>query len=110
MRRLTYVAMSYRDFEIVQRLAERIREVSPSANVVVRHDVRHGDLDRSTLAGAVYRPSAARLLWGHWSMVEAQVAEMRWVRERLDPDWLVFISGQDFPVGQLAVLGGGTRR
>jgi hypothetical protein len=95
---VTYVVMSYQFPEIVERAARRIRDLSPSGRVVVRHDSRHSDLDPARLGGAVYRPRTTRVLWGHWSLVEAQLTEMRWIREHLDPDWVVFVSGQDFPI------------
>jgi hypothetical protein len=98
---VTYIAMTYRNPELVSALAQRVAELSPAANLVIRHDARHGDLDPATLGSATYRPTTTTLLWGHWSMVEAQLTELRWAREHQSPDWFVFVSGQDYPVGDL---------
>lgn len=103
MPRFAYVVLSYRDPVLVSRLVAALRAASPTADIVVRHDIRREPLpDLPTDPRVHARPSDKQLHWGHWSIVEAMLAELRWVRTTLDVTHVAFISGQDYPTGSLA--------
>lgn len=98
-----YVVMSYRDPELVLRLVGALLASSPRAHVVLRHDDRRCPLPSGLpVSGRLHpRPSSAQLEWGAWSMVEAMLVELRWVRDNLDASHVAFISGQDYPARDL---------
>ena len=100
--RVAYVVMSYTEPQTLQRLIRALRSASPAAEIVVRHDARRVPLPEMPADGHLHaRPSTAPLEWGHWSMVEAMLIELRWVRQNLSVTHVAFISGQDYPAGAL---------
>jgi len=111
--RFCYLVFCHRQPELVARIARAIRTSSPGAEVVLRHD-RAGDLDFGTLPPRTHElVSQIAITWGSWAMVAAQLEALTWVREHLDPDWVVLVSGQDHPLVDLAgwerqVVAGGT--
>lgn len=97
-----YVVMSYHSPALVGRVAHRLRALSPEAEIVLRHDERRCSLPDELPAGVHRRPSSVPIGWGHWSMVEAMLEELRWVRQNTKATHVVLISGQDYPVRPLA--------
>ena len=97
-----YVVMSYDKPRLISRLAHRIRESSPEAEIVLRHDCRRCPLPEDLPTGIHRRPSCFPIEWGHWSMVQAMLTELAWVRQNTSASNVVFISGQEYPVRPLA--------
>lgn len=101
--RVCYVVMCHSRPDAVLRLVRRIRELSPTADVLVRFDV--DDLitdEQAAAAGASLLRSQIPVSWGAWSMVEAELEAFRVATERFDPDHVVLVSGTDYPVRDLA--------
>ena len=102
MTHFAYIVMSYKDPLMIRRMVGALRQASPNAEIVLRHDVRHLPLpDLTGVAQVWVRPAITAIEWGHWSMVEAMLTELRWVRETLNVSNIVFISGQDYPTKSL---------
>ena len=103
-----YVLLCHVDAEAVLATARRVRELSPSAHVLLRHAQGPGFLDASAAraAGAEVLISRVRPHWGHWSLVAAQLEALAEARRRWDPDWTVVVSGQDHPVRDLSAWEG----
>lgn len=101
--RFCYLVMCHTDRESVLRLVARLRELSPEALVVLRHDRGPGFLDDVDVAawGAHVLHSGIRVAWGGWSMTEATLEALRRVAQEWAPSWTVLISGQDYPVRDL---------
>jgi hypothetical protein len=92
---VAYLILSYTHPALVERLVGTLRAGSPGAVIAVHHDDRRcalGEVD----ALRIEPPS--RIEWGHGSQLAAVLRCLRWVRERADFDWLVLLSGQDYPV------------
>jgi hypothetical protein len=87
---VAYLILSYTEPAVVQRLVARLH----GGVVAVHHD------DRATSLGEVdaLRIPPVPIEWGHGSQLAAVLRALRWVRERADFDWLVLLSGQDYPV------------
>jgi hypothetical protein len=98
-----YVVMSHRDPDLVGRLIERLRESSPEAIIVLRHD-RSICPPPSPLPDGVHLGDDSPLLWGHWSLPAAIMRELAWVVDNTEATHAVVISGQDYPVRPLAGL------
>ena len=90
--RVAYLILSYTG--PVERLVATLRAGSPDALIAVHHD------DRRTTLGAVdaLRIDPRPVEWGHGSQLAAVLRCLRWVRERAAFDWLVLLSGQDYPL------------
>jgi hypothetical protein len=90
---VAYLVLSYTHPELVRRLVARLR----GGVVAVHHD------DRRCALGAVdaLRIPATPIEWGHGSQLAAILRCLRVLREH-EWDWLVLLSGQDYPVRPVA--------
>ncbi len=95
-----YVVISHHKPELVSRLLHRLRELSPEAQLVLRHD-RQITPPPSDLPTGVHLGGDSPLVWGEWSIVEATLRELAWVVTHTDATHAVVISGQDYPVRPL---------
>jgi hypothetical protein len=92
---VAYLILSYTHPELVRRLVARLQ----GAVVAVHHDERGcrlGEVD-------ALRVPSAPIEWGHGSQLAGVLRCLRWMRDR-EWDWLVLLSGQDYPVRPLPVI------
>jgi hypothetical protein len=92
---IAYLVMSYTRPELVHRLLARLR----GGVVAVHHDPRFcalGDID-----ALLVPPQPVE--WGHGSQLAAILRSLRVLTEH-DWDWLVLLSGQDYPVRPVATI------
>ena len=70
------------------------------------HDETQGAVDPSSLSSAAelhYRPVRTAVRRGYLSMLDPYLAGLEWLRAaRVDYDWVVYLSGQDYPAIPLA--------
>jgi len=97
--RIVYLVVSHRNPPQVLRLVGALRE-GHAAEVVVRHDRRRSPLDAPALerAGGRLLEDGIDVEWGHESHLRMLLGAMALIRRELDPDWLVVLSGQDYPL------------
>jgi hypothetical protein len=100
---VAYLVVSHRNPEQVLRLVAALRE-GPSSEVVVRHDDRRSHLPQAEVEdlGAHLLDDGIEVDWGSFSYLRMLLAALEWMLERLDPDWLLVLSGQDYPIRPLA--------
>lgn len=97
---MVYLVLSHSRIPQLLRLICTLRSGSPQATVVVHHDGRVEPLDTALAleAGADHVIGAPEpVWWGDLSMVEALLRSLRWIDENVDYDWVVQLSGQDYP-------------
>jgi len=99
--RIGYLVVSHRDPGQVRRLVRVLNE-TPGAEVLVRHDQRRSPLPRDEVedAGGRLLDDGLELEWGGWGQAEVLLNGIR----RLDTDWVVVLSGQDYPLRPLAEI------
>lgn len=105
--RVAYLVTSHANPGQVERLVRRLRRDSPGAGVVVSHDGASSALDPaafSDLDGVHVLFAGRPLEWGDFSLVERLADALRWTVANLEFDWLVVLSGQDYPIRPLAEL------
>ncbi|MDO5627800.1 MAG: beta-1,6-N-acetylglucosaminyltransferase [Mobilicoccus sp.] len=96
-----YVVLAHEPVGIA-RLVSRIRELSPRSSVVVRYEQGRGfDADELHRIGAATLVSSIPVKWGAWTLTEAMLEAFAAARERTRADYLVMISGQDYPIRDL---------
>jgi len=104
--RTTYLIASHTLPEQALRLASILRRGSPAAPIVVHHDPRRSSVDRAGLTRLgvqlVEPPSPGD--WGEISLLVTVLRCLRWCLERTDFEWLVLLSGQDYPVRPVAEI------
>jgi hypothetical protein len=96
---LVYLVVSHRNPDQVLRLVRALRE-GPSGTVAVRHDQRRSRLDAGALeqAGAIALADDVEVEWGGWSHLRMLIEALEQIAAELDPDWLMVLSGQDYPL------------
>ncbi|WP_313021419.1 beta-1,6-N-acetylglucosaminyltransferase [Mobilicoccus sp.] len=98
-----YVVLAHTDPDGLVRLVRRIRALSPEADVVVRFDARDLVSPEALRAeGAIPLQSRLPVRWGDWSLVDAAREALSFALRESDADWFSVISGQDYPVRDLA--------
>jgi Core-2/I-Branching enzyme len=100
---VVYIVISHRNPDQVVRLVRVLRE-GPSARVLVRHDQRGELLERERIEAAGGEPVQDRIKsrWGGWSQIKLMLFCLREATARHDPDWVLLLSGQDYPLRPLA--------
>jgi hypothetical protein len=87
----------------VERLVRRILSLSPAAEVVLHHDPRRVPMVWSQPPGPrVHCVDPQPMDWGAFTMVAATATVLEYVETHLSYDWCSVISGQDYPVTDLA--------
>jgi len=101
--RFCYIVLCHTRADAVARNARRIRELSPTSDVMLRYDVP-GLMDERACAemGVQTYEDDITVRWGDWTMVEAQLRALREARRRSDASHFVLLSGQDYPIRDLA--------
>jgi hypothetical protein len=99
---VAYLVISHGNPQQVLRLVRALGE-GASGHVFVRHDGRHSQLDPGELEAAGGRGLRDHIdvEWGHWSYLRMLLNALERVRAELDPDWLLVLSGQDYPLRPL---------
>lgn len=100
MTRVVYLVCSHSNPDQVLRLVTLLRNASATSRVVIHHDEAVSHLDRGSLVGLdrVHLLDPMPIGWGTFSYVEMVLRCMRWTLANLEFDWLVLLSGQDYPI------------
>ena len=105
--RVAYLVTSHAHPDQVLRLVRTLRAGSPAAPVVIHHDDRHSALDRDALQALggveLVQPPTA-VTWGWASQLDMILRCYAWLLERVEFDWVVTVSGQDYPIRPLAQI------
>ncbi len=104
--RVCYLIQTHRSAAQIARLVRVIGAGSPGALVVVAHDDTGCALGTADLPCAAERhllPVAGPIRRGYLSMLSPYLEGVAWMRAQgLRYDWLVYLSGQDYPTLPLA--------
>jgi hypothetical protein len=103
--RVLYLITSHKNPEQVNRLVRTLRRGSPRSPIVVHHDSSKSDLDPALFDGlndVHVLPFSIPVEWGDFSIVEMNLRAFEWILGHLEFDWLVLLSGQDYPIKPLA--------
>jgi hypothetical protein len=95
-----YLIHSHRQPQLVTRLVRRLLDGNPRARVVVHHDEARSHLDLVDVDHErvdVLRHTQA-IEWGTADQLHAILRSLRWIDSQLDYSWLLFVSGQDYPL------------
>jgi hypothetical protein len=101
MSRVAYLIKSHRNTSQVERLARTLVDESPTAEVAIHHNPGGSPLPDvgSWGQGRVHLlTNRVRVSYLSWSAVEAALRLMSWSLEKPDVDWVILLSGQDYPL------------
>ena len=99
-----YLITSHRDPDQVLRLARTLRRGSPGSAIAIHHDRSRSTLDPAPfqeMDDVYLLPFSVPVEWGGMSIVEMNLRSFRWVLRHLEFDWLILLSGQDYPIRPL---------
>jgi hypothetical protein len=97
---VVYLVLSHTQPAQVVRLVDRLLAGNANAHVVVHHDYARSALDVAAFDARgvdVLRHTQA-IRWGTADQLLAILRSLQWVDAHLEYRWLVFISGQDYPL------------
>ena len=86
------------------RLASVLRRGSPDSEIVIHHDSRTSEVDPSAVEalGARLIEPPSSVDWGRISHLTLMLRCFSWLLEHTRFDWMVLLSGQDYPIRPLA--------
>ena len=106
--RFVYVVFSHQRPAQVERLVARILALSPGGQVVLHHDPRREPMVWTSPPGPrVHMVDPEPMDWGAFTIVAATAHVLDYVDRHLDYTCCAVISGQDYPVTDLAAWEGG---
>lgn len=96
---VVYLVLAHANPSLVTRLTERLLAGDEGCHVVVDHEAGGSSREAALPSGPrVHQRSSSRPGgWGGFGLVTAVTAAFADVRRELDPDWIVLLSGQDYP-------------
>jgi hypothetical protein len=104
--RVCYLIQSHREPRQIARLVQTLGRHRPHSLVIVAHDESSSTLDRRSLGDLSevhYLPLPGPVRRGYLSMLDPYLRGVEFARRRqAGYDWLVYISGQDYPTRPLA--------
>lgn len=111
--RVAYAILAHADQPQLLRLVRVLRTESPTCSVVVHWDGSKEPLDPrpfEELGNVHLIPDRVAVEWGGFSLVEATLRVIRAALERSDCEWIVLLSGHDYPLRPLADIESDLRR
>ena len=104
MTKIAFLVYSHTNPDQVARLVRLLSASDRGSCVVVDHSEYDSHLDGERLA----RLPGVRILdrrhpveWGDFSLLDLTLGDVRWIMDNCEFDWLVVLSGQDYPIRPL---------
>jgi hypothetical protein len=101
---ITYLITSYQSPEQLCRLVGALKRGDPSSSIVIEHDSIRSPLDPSVFrafSGVHVLIVGKPVVWGGISQESSRWRAFRWILEHLETDWVMVLSGQDYPIAPL---------
>jgi len=107
--RVVYFVASHVCPEQVVRLVRACRSGAPHSRVLIHHDQNVSRLEPAHLAGidnVDFLPQEVQIVRGWFSMTLMVMKSLRWLLDNREFDWVVYLSGQDYPLKPLRDIEG----
>jgi len=105
--KVCYFIQSHKNPEQIYRLVRTIKKSSPTAQILICHDFTSCNLDMTPIQmpEVVLLRGNARAVRGDFSLLQPYLNAIDWLFEHnSDFDWLVYLSGQDYPTQPLSKI------
>ncbi len=104
--KICYLIMSHKDPEQIYRLIRTIKRLNPNSHILLSHDSINCTLDISmlqTFSGVDVQYTTAER--GDFSLIYKYFSAIKYLfSNKIDFDWLITLSGQDYPTQPLSEL------
>lgn len=107
MTKVVYLIASHTNPEQVVRLVKTLKTGNSSSAVVIHHDYSKSFLDPKAFEGIPnvwILDNHVAVQWGKFSMIKMKLHALEWMLAHLEFDWMVFLSGQDYPIQPLGQI------
>ncbi|MBD2740763.1 beta-1,6-N-acetylglucosaminyltransferase [Coleofasciculus sp. FACHB-1120] len=103
--KVLYLIQSHKNSEQICRLVQTIKRSSSKAQILISHDFNSCQLDVKNLEiqpGVYVIKKNTKGVRGDFSLVQAYLDALEWLfTHKIDFDWLINLSGQDYPTQPL---------
>jgi len=101
---IVYYLLTHKNERQIKRLVTHLQS-SENSFVLIHHDAKSPPLAVPPSDNLVMLDDPVEVRWGHISQVHAMWRGIEWLEKQNHPfDWLIFLSGQDYPVKPLAQI------
>ena len=106
--KVLYFIQTHRNPEQIYRLVQTIKKSSPASHILISHDFTSCNLDTTpfrNLSGVEVLKLSGKGGRGDFSMLQGYLDAVDWLfTHNTDFDWLVNLSGQDYPTQPLPLM------
>lgn len=106
--KVCYFLQTHKNPEQIYRLVRTIKKSSPTSQILIGHDFTSSDLDITplqALSDVHLLKIEFRPLRGDFSLIQPYLNAINWLHEsNSDFEWLVYLSGQDYPTQSLSKI------
>ncbi len=100
-----FILVTYNQPEQTLSLCRRLGQMFGDPPIAVHHDFSQSDLNVSSFPENVcFVTKWHKTRWGSMSVVDAQLAAFRLLRQTADPDWYITLSTADYPIQSAAQI------
>ena len=108
MSKVLYLIASHNNPSQIIRLVKTIKTGSPDSQVLIHHDYSSCYLNPTAfeqISNVHILENYVSVKWGEFSMVKMELHCINWLlNNSIKFDWLIFLSGQDYPIKPLAEI------
>lgn len=103
--RIAYILQTYKGLHQISRLVRALRSDAGEHLIIITHNGPAADFERLSALPGVVRAVPAPGGRGRFSTVDALLSALTWLQDQpLTFDWVVVLSGQDYPIRPIAEL------
>lgn len=105
--RIAFLILNHRGPAQLLRLIKTLRRELPDSPIVVHHDEFRAELSHDLLdfdGNAFLLATGTPISWGDFGVVDAYWQCLSWMGENIEFDYVILLSGQDYPIRPLAPL------
>jgi hypothetical protein len=105
MGRLGFVILSHSNPHQLLRLCNRLETMFGGCSIACHHDFDQSSVDLSRFSREVaFVTPSLWTLWGHISLIHAELTALRLLYDKSDPDWFYILSAADYPVREASLI------
>ncbi|MEA5592808.1 beta-1,6-N-acetylglucosaminyltransferase [Rivularia sp. UHCC 0363] len=104
--KICYVIQTHQNAEQIYRLVDRIQKSKIENQIIISHDFGKCDLDEvgfQNLGIKVLKNNGGKR--GDFFVIKSYLNAIKWlIDNRVEYDWLIYLSGQDYPIKPIAEI------